>query len=134
MKKRIQILLGFIAMFVFTQVAKAQASAPFTIVNHRTCDIIVSFEVSDCIGNNPMCVYSSSSPTFSIPGGGSYVITAAACPNFSSPSADVFVYFWDIGGQDISSDWATVSNVCCGGCLASQGNTYVYKSVPNTFM
>ncbi|MBX3163509.1 MAG: hypothetical protein KF900_03440 [Bacteroidetes bacterium] len=131
MKKniKIQLVLGFIAMLAFTQSTKAQTTliTPFAIINSLPCDIVVSYEISDCVVN-----FFCGSGTFIIPAGGTYNITGGSpCPLTAAVAAsgDVFVYVWEVGasggigtGFDVTPYWPTVSCNC--GCLSSQGTSY----------
>jgi len=131
MKKNIKtkLLIGFIAMLGFTNSAKAQVNLnnPFSITNNLPCDIVVLYEISDCVGSNPSC----GSGTFVISENSSINITTSSS-GFSScylPSillGDVFVGVWEVDYQDITSQWATVS----GACFGSQGSGPIAFPIP----
>jgi hypothetical protein len=56
MKKRTSGLLALLLLNVWCLKTNAQASCPFQIVNTRSCDVAMLYEVSDCAPGNPSII------------------------------------------------------------------------------
>lgn len=123
-KIKIQLLLGFIAMLAFTQSVKAQIplTNPFKISNNLSCDITISYEITQCPNN-----FCGSGGTFVLPAYTTHYIYTTSSPCPLPIMGDVFVYIWEVDGVDVTSQWPTVSCQCGINCLASQGTSYGFN-------